>query len=213
MLTYIYLGQHIKWKPTSPCKLWKLQSESHDVDPTGHSEEVGGVICKITFANHASHLPWILQIIPPLDHLPFLYYKAAGLDAFLAGPRQINFHRASDHHLPVSIFSSTVLRSHSFNWSFSATLEPSSSTDKVSVVHLVSSPPGFTAFLGKFCLSSSLRSSLSWWSCNSCFFYLAVSFVVFWFPNFPTSPRRHGRKTGSSSRSATLPDPYRFFPL
>jgi hypothetical protein len=50
-------GQHIMWKPTSTCKLWKLQSESHDVDPTGRSEEVGGVICKITFANHVSHLP------------------------------------------------------------------------------------------------------------------------------------------------------------
>jgi hypothetical protein len=49
--------QHIRWKPTSPCKLWKLQSESNDVDPTGRPEEVGGVMCKITFANHASHLP------------------------------------------------------------------------------------------------------------------------------------------------------------
>jgi hypothetical protein len=53
----ILTRQHIRWKPTSSCKLWKLQSESHDVDPTGRSEEVGGVICKITFANHASHLP------------------------------------------------------------------------------------------------------------------------------------------------------------
>jgi hypothetical protein len=52
----IVIWQHIRWKPTSPCKLWKLQPESHDVDPTGCPEEVGGVICKITFANHASHL-------------------------------------------------------------------------------------------------------------------------------------------------------------
>jgi hypothetical protein len=51
------IRQHIRWKPTSSCKLWKLQSESHDVDPIGRSEEVGEVICKITFANHASHLP------------------------------------------------------------------------------------------------------------------------------------------------------------
>jgi hypothetical protein len=65
--------QHIRWKPASPCKLWKLQSESHDVDPTGRSEEVGGEICKITFANHPStshefcksplHLPWVLHWI------------------------------------------------------------------------------------------------------------------------------------------------------
>jgi hypothetical protein len=60
--------QHIRWKPTSPCKLWKLQYESHDVDPTGRSEEVRGVICKINFANHASHLPWILQITPSTSH-------------------------------------------------------------------------------------------------------------------------------------------------
>jgi hypothetical protein len=54
-ILHIYSSrQHIRWKPTSP---WKLQSESHDVDPTGRPEEVGGVICKITFANHTSHLP------------------------------------------------------------------------------------------------------------------------------------------------------------
>jgi hypothetical protein len=29
----IYFKEHIRWKPTPPCKLWKLQSESHDVDP------------------------------------------------------------------------------------------------------------------------------------------------------------------------------------
>jgi hypothetical protein len=29
---------------------------------------VGGVICKITFANHVSHLPWILQITPSTSH-------------------------------------------------------------------------------------------------------------------------------------------------
>jgi hypothetical protein len=49
--------QHIRWKPISLCKLWKLQYEPHDIDPTEHSEEAGGVICKSTFANHLSHLP------------------------------------------------------------------------------------------------------------------------------------------------------------
>jgi hypothetical protein len=36
--------------------MWKLQSEPHDVDLTARLEEVGGVICKRTFANHPSHL-------------------------------------------------------------------------------------------------------------------------------------------------------------
>jgi hypothetical protein len=35
----------------------KLQSEPHDVDPTERLREMGGVICKSTFANHPSHLP------------------------------------------------------------------------------------------------------------------------------------------------------------
>jgi hypothetical protein len=59
--------QHIMWKPTSPCKLWKLQYESRNVDSTWRSEEVGGVIC-IAFANHASHHPWILQISSSTSH-------------------------------------------------------------------------------------------------------------------------------------------------
>jgi hypothetical protein len=40
------------WKPTPPCKLWKLQSESHDLNPTGHLRQVGEVFCK-------SHGRWI----------------------------------------------------------------------------------------------------------------------------------------------------------
>jgi hypothetical protein len=27
------MWERIRWKPTPPRKLWKLQSESHDVDP------------------------------------------------------------------------------------------------------------------------------------------------------------------------------------
>jgi hypothetical protein len=44
------------WKPTSPYKLWKLQSVPHDIDPKEGSWEVEGVICKSVFANHLSHL-------------------------------------------------------------------------------------------------------------------------------------------------------------
>jgi hypothetical protein len=35
--------EHIRWKPTTPCKLWKLQSEPHDVDPTKDLWKMGGV--------------------------------------------------------------------------------------------------------------------------------------------------------------------------
>jgi hypothetical protein len=38
--------EHIKWKPTPPCKLWKLPSEPHDVDPREDLWKVGGVMCK-----------------------------------------------------------------------------------------------------------------------------------------------------------------------
>jgi hypothetical protein len=38
--------EHIKWKLTLPCKLWKLQSKPHAVDPKEDSREVGGVMCK-----------------------------------------------------------------------------------------------------------------------------------------------------------------------
>jgi hypothetical protein len=29
----LFTYSRIRWKPTPPCKLWKLQSEPHDVDP------------------------------------------------------------------------------------------------------------------------------------------------------------------------------------
>jgi hypothetical protein len=47
--------QHLAW--------WRTKEEvktSRDVDPMERLEEVGGVICKSTFANHPSHLPCIL---------------------------------------------------------------------------------------------------------------------------------------------------------
>jgi hypothetical protein len=59
------LWEHIWWKPASPCKLWKLQSKPHDLDPRENSWEVGGVICKI----HGRWEGWfakvVLQITPP----------------------------------------------------------------------------------------------------------------------------------------------------
>jgi hypothetical protein len=38
--------EHIRWKSTPPCKLWKLRSELHDVDLRKDSLEVGGMLCK-----------------------------------------------------------------------------------------------------------------------------------------------------------------------
>jgi hypothetical protein len=38
--------EHIRWKPTPPFKLWKLQFEPHDVDPRKDLWKVGGVMCK-----------------------------------------------------------------------------------------------------------------------------------------------------------------------
>jgi hypothetical protein len=72
------IWQHIRCKPTSPWKLWKLQSEPHDVDPTERLEEEGGVICKSTFANHPPHLLWICK--SPTSHEFSLGSKSCGLD-------------------------------------------------------------------------------------------------------------------------------------
>jgi hypothetical protein len=55
-ISKIVCWERIRWKPTPPCKLWKLQSEPHDIDPKEGSWEVGGVICISAFANHPSHL-------------------------------------------------------------------------------------------------------------------------------------------------------------
>jgi hypothetical protein len=62
----IFRWERIKWKPTPPCKLWKLQSEPHDVDPMERSWEMGGVICKSAFANHSptSH-EFCISSLPP----------------------------------------------------------------------------------------------------------------------------------------------------
>jgi hypothetical protein len=85
--------QHIRWKPTSPCKLWELQSEPHDVDPTGCLEVVGGVICKISFANHASHLSWILQITPSTSHeLPLVSRSCDSHWSFHSLHEVVGFH-------------------------------------------------------------------------------------------------------------------------
>jgi hypothetical protein len=62
------LREHIRWKPTPLCKLWKLQSEPHDVDPREDLWEVGGVTCK----THERWKGWfanaLLQITPPTSH-------------------------------------------------------------------------------------------------------------------------------------------------
>jgi hypothetical protein len=65
--------EHIRWIPTPPCKLWKLQPKPHDVDPKEDLWKMGGVMCKtherwksgwddlqMHFCNHPSHLPWVL---------------------------------------------------------------------------------------------------------------------------------------------------------
>jgi Na+-transporting methylmalonyl-CoA/oxaloacetate decarboxylase gamma subunit len=98
------LWVNIRCKPTFPwklwklqsephdVKLWKLQSEPHDVDPTERLE-VGGVICKTTFANHPSHLLWILQITPPTSHEFSLGSKSCGLDwSFHSLHEEVGFH-------------------------------------------------------------------------------------------------------------------------
>jgi hypothetical protein len=98
---YIHLcdsiRQHIRWKPTSPWKLCKLQSEPHDIDPTESLEEVGGVICKSTFANHPSHLPWISQTTPPTSHEFSLGSRSCGLDW--------SFHSLHGGWFPLDMFS------------------------------------------------------------------------------------------------------------
>jgi hypothetical protein len=43
---HIIYRQHIRWKANLPCKLCKLQSESHDVDPREDLWNVGRVMCK-----------------------------------------------------------------------------------------------------------------------------------------------------------------------
>jgi hypothetical protein len=70
----------MRWKPTPPCKLWTLQSEPHDVDPKEGSWEVGGVICISAFANHPSHLSWVLYITPPTFHNSSLGSTSCGSD-------------------------------------------------------------------------------------------------------------------------------------
>jgi hypothetical protein len=82
------------WKPTSPWKLWKLQYESHDVDLKARLEEMGWVICKSTFANHPSHLPWILQITSPTSHEFSLGSRSCGLDwTFHSFDGEVGFHQ------------------------------------------------------------------------------------------------------------------------
>jgi hypothetical protein len=61
----IYTWEHIQWKPTSSCKLCKLKSESHDLDPRESSWELEGVICKIHGRWEAWFAKMILQITPP----------------------------------------------------------------------------------------------------------------------------------------------------
>jgi hypothetical protein len=54
---------------------------------------MGGVICKSTFANHPSHLPWILQITPPTSHEFSLGSGLCGLDwSFHSLHREVGFH-------------------------------------------------------------------------------------------------------------------------
>jgi hypothetical protein len=73
-------GERIMWKPTLLCKLWKLQSEPYDVYPKEGSWEVGGVIWKSAFANHPSHLSWVLHITPSTFYKSFLGSTSCGSD-------------------------------------------------------------------------------------------------------------------------------------
>jgi hypothetical protein len=89
----------IKWKPTHPCKLWKLQSKPHNVDPKEGSWEVGGVICKSAFANHPSHLSWFLHITPPTFYKSSLGSRSCGSDwSFHSLHGEIGFHLICFHH-------------------------------------------------------------------------------------------------------------------
>ncbi|CAL4933907.1 unnamed protein product [Urochloa decumbens] len=57
---WLFRREHIRCKPTSPCKPCKLQSGPHDVDPRGHAREGGRGIYKITGKNtwHITMFPY-----------------------------------------------------------------------------------------------------------------------------------------------------------
>jgi hypothetical protein len=45
-MTPKYILEYIRWKPNSPCKLWKFQSEPHNVELREDLWKVVGVMCK-----------------------------------------------------------------------------------------------------------------------------------------------------------------------
>jgi hypothetical protein len=82
---HILKRQHIKWKPTYQCKLWKLQSEPHNVDLKEGSWEVGGVIFKSSFANNPStSYEFCTSPLPPFISLLLDQDHVAQIEVFIA---------------------------------------------------------------------------------------------------------------------------------
>jgi hypothetical protein len=85
--------QHIRWKLTSPCKLWKLQSKSHDLDLRESSCEVEGVIWKIHGRWEAWFEKVILQITPSTSHKLSLESRSCDSDwSFHSLHGEVSFH-------------------------------------------------------------------------------------------------------------------------
>jgi hypothetical protein len=102
--------EHIRWKQTPPCKLWKLHSEPHDVDPREDSWEVGGVMCK----THERWERWfakaLLQITPPTSYEPSFGSTSCGSDwSFHSLHGWVCFHLICCPHQNGPIFLTHVL--------------------------------------------------------------------------------------------------------
>jgi hypothetical protein len=88
------LNENISSGNQPPCKLWKLQSKPHDLDPRENSWEVGGVVCEI----HGRWEGWfakvLLQITPPTSSKLSVGSISCGSDWSLH-----NFHGEVGFHL------------------------------------------------------------------------------------------------------------------